>query len=388
MVLFFIVIVFVLCGMNAYIGLRLIPTSTMTRRWNVLCWSLVSLLALGPPVLFIAGRAKDGPGWLEAANSLGWILFGISIVFLPVVLARDCLVVTSHLTCRLVKRPVNPSRRLFLNRAINVGTLGVAGTALSLGVAGAVRRAEVKRVSIPIDNLPDPLVGYTIAQLSDTHVSATVRRPEMQAVVDLVNSLEPDLIAFTGDLVDGYVENRRDDVAPIADLSARDGAFFVTGNHEYYWDLEGWLAEVKRHGLTVLHNEHRVIERDGSTLVVAGVPDISLNGGRFTDLGTSDPALALKGAPAGASAKILLAHQPRSCYAAEKAGFDLQMCGHTHGGQIFPWTLLINFFHPFVRGLGKLSDMYVYVNPGSIYWGPPLRLGSPSEVTLFTLTRA
>ena len=138
----------------------------------------------------------------------------------------------------------------------------------------------------------------------------------------------------------------------------------------------------------MLENEHRVIERGGSKLVIAGVPDISLNGTRYPEFGTSDPALAMKGAPADAAAKILLAHQPRSAFAAEKAGFDFQLCGHTHGGQVFPWTLLIHLAQPFVKGLGKLKNMHVYVNPGSIYWGPPLRLGSPSEVTLFTLTRA
>ncbi|MCH8150596.1 MAG: metallophosphoesterase [Planctomycetes bacterium] len=247
-------------------------------------------------------------------------------------------------------------------------------------------RAEVKRVSIPIKDLPDAFAGYSIAQLSDTHISAIVRRGEMQALVQLVNSLGADLIAFTGDLVDGYVEHRRDDVAPIADLAAPDGVYFVTGNHEYYWDLEGWLAEVNRPGLVVLENELRVIQRGASRMVIAGVPDISVNGTRFP--GKSDPALAIKNAPKDAVAKILLAHQPRSCFAAERAGFDFQLCGHTHGGQIFPWTLLVHLFHPFVRGLGKLNNMHVYVNPGSIYWGPPLRLGSPSEVTLFSLERA
>lgn len=378
---------FVLLVMNLYIGFRLIRTSALPRRWAILAWLGILTLAIGTPLLFATGRAKGGPSWLEMAHSAGWCLFGITIVLLPAVLLRDGVAVSLFISRKLARRRLNPERRLFLRRTLNAGTLGLTGTALGFGVAGAIRRAEVRRVSIPIDNLPEELEGYKIAQISDTHISATVRRPEMQAVVDLANGLRADLIAFTGDLVDGHVKHRRDDVAPIADLSAPDGVYFVTGNHEYYWDLEGWLGEVKRHGLTILENEHRVIQRGGSKLVVAGVPDISLNGPRFPGLGTSDPARALKDAPRDAAVKVLLAHQPRSCFEAEKAGFDFQMCGHTHGGQIFPWTVLIHFFHPFVRGLGKLNNMFVYVNPGSIYWGPPLRLGSPSEVTLFTLTR-
>ncbi len=385
MVGFFITATLVLLAINTYIGFRLVSTSALTKRWRMVGWSCIAILAVGPPLLFAIGRARGGPS-LEGALSVGWILFGITIVLLPAVVLRDLLGTTVFLTRKLRRRKVDQQRRLFFARALNIATLGATGSALGIGVAGALRRAEVKRVSIPIKDLPDAFVGYSIAQFSDTHISAIVRREEMQALVKLVNSLGADLIAFTGDLVDGYVEHRRDDVAPIADLEAVDGVYFVTGNHEYYWDLEGWLAEVNRHGLVVLENDHRVIQRGASRIVIAGVPDISVNGPRFP--GKSDPALAIKNAPKDAVAKILLAHQPRSCFAAEKAGFDFQLCGHTHGGQIFPWTLLIHLFHPFVRGLGKLNNMHVYVNPGSIYWGPPLRLASPSEVTLFSLERA
>jgi predicted MPP superfamily phosphohydrolase len=385
MIGFFLVATLVLLVINVYIGWRLISTSALARRWRILAWSCITILAIGTPLLFLAGRVRGEPS-LAMASSVGWILFGITIVLLPAVVLRDVIGAGFILGRRIRGGRVDPARRLFLARSLNMGTLSVTGTALGCGVAGALRRAEVKRVSLPIKDLPDAFVGYRIAQLSDTHVSATVRRSEMEALIRIVNSLRADLIAFTGDLVDGYVEHRREDVAPIADLAAPDGVYFVTGNHEYYWDLDGWLAEVRRHGLIVLENEHRVIQRDGHSLVVAGVPDISVNGTRFP--GISDPASAIKDAPRDAVTKILLAHQPRSCFAAEKAGFDLQLCGHTHGGQIFPWTVLIHLVQPFVRGLGKLNDMHVYVNPGSIYWGPPLRLGSPSEVTLFTLHRA
>jgi len=385
---FYVTAVAIFLAMNAYIGWRLVPTSALPRKWAVVAWSGVAVLAVTPPLLFLAGRITDGPAWLEDAFALGWVLFGLVIILLPAVLFRDGVAAVIGIARLLRTSEVQPQRRLFLRRMLNLGTLGVGGTAFGYGVEGAIHPPGVKRVSIPLTGLPDDFVGYTIAQLSDTHVSATVRRPEMQALVETVNSLGADLIAFTGDLVDGHVVNRRDDVAPIAELSAPDGVFFVTGNHDYYWDTEGWLQEIRRHGLTVLENEHRVIERDGSQLVIAGVPDISLKptGSDPWAVG-SDPTKALHGSPENAAARILLAHQPRSAFAAQKAGFDFLMCGHTHGGQVFPWTMVMPFVQPFVKGLGKLRDMTVYVNPGSMYWGPPMRLGTRSEVTLFTLTR-
>jgi len=192
-----------------------------------------------------------------------------------------------------------------------------------------------------------------------------------------VNALDPDVVAITGDLVDGSVAELRAHVAPLAQLRARHGVFFVTGNHEYYSGVYGWLGELQRLGIRVLHNEHVVLQHGGAPLVLAGVPDYG--GHHFDPAHASDPAAALRGAPAHAT-RVLLAHQPRTAPAAAQAGFDLQLSGHTHGGQFLPWIFLVPLQQPYTAGLHKLDRMSIYVSRGTGYWGPPKRLAAPSEI--------
>jgi predicted MPP superfamily phosphohydrolase len=177
----------------------------------------------------------------------------------------------------------------------------------------------------------------------------------------------------------------REEVAPLAELGAPHGKYFVTGNHEYYWDAPGWVREVERLGFAALVNTHRLIERGDGKLLVAGVTDSTAS--RGTPGHRSDPVAAVTGAP-DADVKLLLAHQPTSAFAAQRAGFDLQLSGHTHGGQYFPFNLLVRLFQPFVSGLHRLQNMWLYVSRGTGYWGPPLRLGVPSEITLIELVKA
>jgi predicted MPP superfamily phosphohydrolase len=204
--------------------------------------------------------------------------------------------------------------------------------------------------------------------------------------VDAVNGLHADMIALTGDLVDGSVPDLARHIAPLARLSARHGAFLVTGNHEYYSGEGPWTAEFRRLGLRVLQNEHVVVQHAGTPLVVAGVTDFGAH--HFDPGQRSDPAAALLGAPAQAAARILLAHQPRSAAAAASAGFDLQLSGHTHGGQFWPWNLFVRLQQPFTAGLHRLNHLWVYISRGTGYWGPPNRFGAPSEITLLRLVAA
>jgi predicted MPP superfamily phosphohydrolase len=187
---------------------------------------------------------------------------------------------------------------------------------------------------------------------------------------------------LTGDLVDGSVDQLGYDVAPLAQVQSRSGNFFVTGNHEYYSGVIEWVEEVRRLGFTVLLNEHQVIARGKANLLLAGVTDY--RGGNFLTSHRSDPQKALEGAPA-ADVKILLAHQPKNIFAAARAGYDLQISGHTHGGQFFPWNLLVGFAQPYVYGLHTHENTQIYVSRGTGYWGPPVRVGSPSEITLIAL---
>lgn len=263
---------------------------------------------------------------------------------------------------------------------IRTATPAILGGAALLTAVGLVqaRHPRIVRVTVPIRNLPPDLAGLRIAQLSDLHVGPTIRRPFVEAVVAATNALAPDLVAVTGDVADGFVADLRDHVAPLGRLQAPLGRFFVTGNHEYYWDPSGWTEELERLGLTPLSNEHRLLVRGHGRLLLAGIPDRSVD---------PDPHRALAGAPES-DVRVLLAHQPQSAYAARAAGFDLQLSGHTHGGQFFPFNLLVRLFQPFVAGLHRLEEMWLYVSRGTGYWGPPLRLGAPAEITLLELVTA
>jgi uncharacterized protein len=234
--------------------------------------------------------------------------------------------------------------------------------------------------------LPAGLQGFSIAQISDIHVGPTIRREYVEGIVAAVNELNADAIAITGDLVDGSVRELASHVEPLAHLRARYGAYFVTGNHEYYSGERAWTKELRRLGVHVLMNEHVVLDRGEEKLVLAGVTDYSAH--HFDPAQRSDPAAALANAPADAGAKILLAHQPRSAPAAEAAGFDLQLSGHTHGGQFWPWNFFVRLQQPFTAGLDRLGSLWIYTSRGTGYWGPPKRFGAPSEITRIRLVAA
>lgn len=203
-----------------------------------------------------------------------------------------------------------------------------------------------------------------------------------------MNTLHADLVALTGDLVDRPVSELAAHVAPLAGLRSRWDSFVVTGNHEYYAGCRPGLEEFERLGLRVLMNEHALLRpsgQDSNALLLAGVSDWAAHA--FEPSHRSSPQQAMRGAPTEVGARVLLAHQPRSAPAAAQAGFDLQLSGHTHGGQVWPWSYLVYLQQPFRAGLHRRGRMQVYVSRGSGYWGPPLRLGAPSEIMLIELRR-
>ncbi|MED5618762.1 metallophosphoesterase [Ideonella sp. BN130291] len=262
----------------------------------------------------------------------------------------------------------------------------LAALASLWGLVNARRRPAVREVTVPIEGLPPALEGFSIVQITDLHVGVTIQRAFVQRVVDTANALQPDVIAVTGDSVDGQVEQLRTHIAPLAGLRARHGVFAVTGNHEYYSGAPAWIAEYRRLGMRVLLNEHVVLDHDGAPLLLAGVTDYTA--GHFDAAQASDATRALQGAPSGLRPRVLLAHQPRSAPAAAQAGFDVQLSGHTHGGQFLPWRWFVPLQQPYTAGLHRLQQLWVYTSRGTGYWGPPKRLGAPSEITRVRLVAA
>ncbi|MEQ8666737.1 MAG: metallophosphoesterase [Rhodospirillales bacterium] len=254
-----------------------------------------------------------------------------------------------------------------------------------VGFLNARRTARVVSVDVQLDDLPAALDGLTIAQITDLHIGPTIKNGYIRRVVAKVNEIGADIVAITGDVVDGKVRRLLHDVAPLGELKARHGAFVVTGNHEYYSGADEWIAAFRDMGLRPLLNEHVVIEHDGARLVLAGVNDFKASA--VDPSHTSDPVAALSGSPDDAP-KVLLAHQPRSAPAAHEAGFDLQLSGHTHGGQFWPWNHFVRMQQPFTAGLHRLGRLWVYTSRGTGYWGPPKRFGAPSEITRIVLRAA
>jgi hypothetical protein len=213
------------------------------------------------------------------------------------------------------------------------------------GLVNARRTARVVQVDVPIAQLPPALHGFSIAQISDVHVGPTIKRGYLQAIVERINALQADMVAVTGDLVDGTVQELAHHVAPLAGLNSRHGTFFVTGNHEYYSGAHAWVDELRRLGLRVLMNEHVLLRHGDTSLALAGVADFSAH--LFDASHRSDPQAAIAGVSDEARVRVLLAHQPRSAAAAARAGFHLQISGHTHGGQFLPWKWFVRLQQPF-----------------------------------------
>lgn len=367
--------------LHGYVGWRIAPALAQAGFGGaaVAFALLVAASALLMPLVLLARAVRAQPlsDRLAWAGSLAMGLF--SSLFVLTVL-RDLLLLALALA-GLVLAPGAWAARFAADSALAVPLLGLLATAW--GFRNARRTAAVVDVDVPIAGLPDALHGFTIAQISDIHVGPTIKRPYLRRIVDAVTRLDADMVAVTGDLVDGPVRELSPHVAPLAELNSRHGTFFVTGNHEYYSGAAGWVAELRRIGLRVLMNEHVVVAHRGARVVVAGVTDYGAH--HFDPAQRSDPQAAIAGAPADAGMRLLLAHQPRSAEAAAAAGFELQLSGHTHGGQFWPWNLFVPMQQPFTAGLHRLRRLWVYTSRGTGYWGPPKRFGAPSEITRLRL---
>ncbi|MGQ4375938.1 metallophosphoesterase [Streptomyces sp. SAS_267] len=269
-----------------------------------------------------------------------------------------------------------PSRRLFVSRVVGGTAAAVAVGTVAHGTYGVLRGPRVKRVTVPLAKLPRSAHGFRIAVVSDIHLGPLLGRGFAQQVVDTINATQPDLIAVVGDLVDGSVKNLGPAAAPLARLRARHGSYFVTGNHEYFSGAEQWIREVRELGIHPLENART--ELAGFDL--AGVNDVQGESeGQGPDFGKA------LGDRDTTRACVLLAHQPVQIHDAVRHGVDLQLSGHTHGGQLWPGNLIAAAANPTVAGLERYGDTQLYVSRGAGAWGPPTRVGAPSDITVVEL---
>ncbi|GAA0656097.1 metallophosphoesterase [Streptomyces thermocarboxydovorans] len=272
--------------------------------------------------------------------------------------------------------PTGPSRRLFVSRVVGGAAAAAAVATVGYGTHGVLRGPKVKRVTVPLAKLPRAAHGYRIAVVSDIHLGPVLGRGFAQKVVDTINATQPDLIAVVGDLVDGSVKDLGPAAAPLAQLRARHGAFFVTGNHEYFSGAEQWVEEVRRLGLRPLENARTELPH----FDLAGVNDVA-----GEDEGQGPDFARALGDRDRERACVLLAHQPVLIHEAVDHGVDLQLSGHTHGGQLWPGNLIASTANPTLAGLERYGDTQLYVTRGAGAWGPPTRVGAPSDITVVEL---
>ena len=348
---------------HLYVGERLVPAVVREASWRALLWAAVVVLWALPFSAFAAARRGDSSG-RRAVAWAGYVALGFSSVLVV-------FTAVAHLAGALDGG--------LDGRPLAFGVLAAAILVTAVGLVTA-RRRRLVHIAVPIAGLHPDLAGLRIVQITDLHLGHTLRRDFAEGVVAEVNTLEPDLIAVTGDLADGHPSDMSGLVEPFRHLRSRHGTFFVTGNHEYFWDPAAWLVAIEELGMTVLDGRHQALRHGAATVVLAGVADGTVVPRE------EGPESVLAAAPPG-DLRVLLAHQPRDAFAASRAGFQLQLSGHTHGGQYFPFNLLVRLFQPFVAGLHKVGGMWVYVSRGTGYWGPPLRFGAPAEVTVLELRR-
>jgi predicted MPP superfamily phosphohydrolase len=353
-------------------------------------WTLLSPWAAWPLPVFVAGTALFVAGFaampvlmtfghggrhLDRVAASGDTLLGVAWVLFVWSLFGQVLNVV--LLGAGVGDPVR-------SRVIAAAVLTVVLVLLAWGYVEAMRVPRVKRIDVVLDRLGSGLDGLRVVVITDTHYGPINRARWSAAVVARVNELDADVVCHLGDIADGAVKMRESQARPLAAVWAASARVYVTGNHEYFSEAQGWLDYMADIGWTPLHNRHLVVERDGHRLVVAGVDDATAKGS-----GLSGHAADLTAALAGADPSLpvlLLAHQPKQVTRAVRAGVDLQLSGHTHGGQIWPFNFLVRLEQPVVCGLSRHGERtQLYTSRGTGFWGPPFRVFAPSEITVLTL---
>jgi predicted MPP superfamily phosphohydrolase len=347
----------ILGSAHYYVWSRFVAAAHLPTPWHVLATLAIVAFAPSLPVATMVLRRLPR----ATARPYVWLAytwFGFA-VYLLVAAA------VTHVVCAITG--ADP-------RTAAIAGVGAAAATVIYGLVHASTGPIVRRVRVPLARLPAGAEGYTIVQLTDVHIGPILGDRFAARVVAKVNALAPDLIVITGDLVDGRLDELRRHVEPLRDLQACDGVYAVTGNHEYYWNPSAWLEHLRSLGIRILRNEHVTIRE---AFELAGVDDSSASEDVPRALAGRDAALPV----------VLLAHHPRTIARAAAAGVDLQLSGHTHGGQLLPLGWLSRLFEPRVAGLARFGATWLYVSEGTGFWGPPMRVGTSSEITLLTLAQ-
>jgi predicted MPP superfamily phosphohydrolase len=375
----------IVAGVHYYFWVRLVRDTQLSGAPRLVATWMVVTLAVLIPATMVLGRAVPAVGRILAWPGFVWM--GAMFILFVLLLGGDVMRLLVAVVTRLLGDPhaFDPGRRLLVARLVGGAALTSMAALTSAAVWATRSQLNVKRLELTLDRLPVSLDGTKIVQLCDLHVGGLLSRPFIEKVVATTNRLDADLIAIVGDLVDGTIEDLRPVLAPMRSLRARHGAFFVTGNHEYYQrsGARAWMNEIESMGIRVLDNQRVSIGGPEDSFDLAGVPDHGA--AHFPEEGKpSSVAEALAGRDPS-RAVVLLAHQPKSIFQAAPLGVDLQLSGHTHGGQIWPWGALVRLQQPFIRGLHRVDRTQLYVSCGTGFWGPPMRLGAPAEITQIVL---
>jgi uncharacterized protein len=374
----------ILGGVHSYFWFRLVRETALPAPYRFLATSACVGLACLVPISLMAPRLlpRSVAGF---ASWPGYIWIGLMLMlFAGLVITDMARLVFLAGRALLGADPMAPERHLALVRLVALAVCGAAAVAGVYSITQGLRPPAIKELRVALPKLPAALAGTTLVQLTDLHIGATKSQAFGEDVVRRTNALHPDIIVLTGDIVEGRFGSVRADVQVLAGLRARLGVYMVTGNHEYYSGVHEWLPELERLGIKILRNRHVILDADkDGGWVLAGIDDwngASVEPGEGPNMGQAlrgiDPLRPV----------VLLSHQPRVMLQAAQAGVGLVLSGHTHGGQIWPFGLAVRLQqHSFLTGPYRVKNSQLYVNPGTGYWGPPMRLGTRAEITHITL---
>jgi len=375
----------IISSIHYYLWLRLVRDTGLSGSMRDIGTYALITLAVSFPTGVIISRLMA----YKYSLPILWISYlwlGIMMLFFFSLLFTDgirlIIFLYSKVFAHTTPTSVDLQRREFLSQSLTLGASTLVFGLSAWGVKKYYDKAVVNQVEVTLSNLPELFKGFRIVQISDLHIGQLMTAPKLKEIVNQVNNLKPDIIAITGDLADGSVERLLDEVSSLKELKAEHGVYFVTGNHEYYNGADEWTQEISKMGIKVLNNKNVEIIRETESIILAGVNDHEA--ARFGPTQAADFKKALSGLGSDKK-KILLAHQPIAVQEASEYGTDLVLSGHTHGGQIWPFTYLVYLQQPYLKGLYTHESTQLYVNQGTGCWGPPMRVGSYNEITEITL---